>query len=122
MSRLTRWVKVEIDRVDGAAEILRQLKPVLTKHKGNCQTFLSVPANGSKRALITLDNAWSLHPTPAMKEELEFALNGQGKVELAGEGSRRSRVQQPPLFQGAEMPEVTEEIPLLTSPADELEL
>jgi DNA polymerase III subunit alpha len=110
MSRLTRWVKVEIDRVDGAAKILRQLKPVLTKHKGNCQTFLSVPANGSKRALITLDNAWSLRPTPAMKEELEFALNGQGKVELAGEGSRRSRVQQQPLFESAEMPEITEEI------------
>ncbi len=117
-----RWVKVEIDRVDGAAEILRQLKPVLTKHKGNCQTFLSVPANGSKRALITLDNAWSVRPTPAMKQELEFTLNGQGRVELAGEGARRSRVQQQPLFQGGESPEPVEEIPLLSSPADEVEL
>ncbi len=120
ISRLTRWVKVEINRVDGAAEMLKQLKPVLMKHKGNCQTFLSVPANGSKRALITLDNAWSVRPTPAMKEELEIALNGQGRVELAGEGSRRSRVQQQPLFQGTETPEPADETPIFAPlPGDE---
>ncbi|MGD0462504.1 MAG: DNA polymerase III subunit alpha [Tepidisphaeraceae bacterium] len=119
MSRLTRWVKVEIDRVEGAAEVLRQLKPVLTKHKGNCQTFLSVPANGSKRALITLDNAWSVRPTPAMKEELEFTLNGQGRVELAGEGSRRSRVQQQPLFENAEAPKIDEETAIPATFSDE---
>ncbi|HEX4056422.1 MAG TPA: DNA polymerase III subunit alpha [Tepidisphaeraceae bacterium] len=110
MSRLTRWVKVEIDRVDGAADLLRQLKPVLSKHKGNCQTFLSVPADGSKRALITLDTAWSVRPTPAMKEELEFTLNGHGRVELAGEGTKRTKLQQQPLFENAEMPEITEEL------------
>ncbi len=119
MSRLTRWVKVEIDRVEGAAEVLRQLKPVLTKHKGNCQTFLSVPANGSKRALINLDTAWSVRPTPAMKEELEFTLNGQGHVELAGEGSKRSRVQQQPLFENAEVPDMAEEAAIPPSPSDE---
>ncbi len=121
MSRLTRWVKVEIDRVDGAAELLRQLKPVLSKYKGNCQTFLSVPANGSKRALITLDNAWSVRPTPAMKEELEFTLNGQGRVELAGEGTRRTKLQQQPLFEGADAPEIAEEIPIPISSADDAE-
>jgi DNA polymerase-3 subunit alpha len=122
MSRLTRWVKVEIDRVEGAAEVLRQLKPVLNKHRGNCQTFLSVPANGSKRALINLDAAWSVRPTPTMKEELEFALNGQGRVELAGEGTKRAKLQQQPLFQNAEAPEVAEEIPVFALSADDAEL
>ncbi|HEY1923524.1 MAG TPA: hypothetical protein VGG44_12300, partial [Tepidisphaeraceae bacterium] len=74
-----------------------------------------------KRALITLDNAWSVRPTPAMKEELEFALNGQGRVEFAGEGSRRSRVQQQPLFQEAETPDMAEEISLPISLSDEIE-
>jgi DNA polymerase-3 subunit alpha len=119
MSRLTRWVKVEIDRVEGAAEVLRQLKPVLTKHKGNCQTFLSVPANGSRRALINLDTAWSVRPTPAMKEELEFTLNGQGRVELAGEGSRRSRVQQQPLFENADAPAIDAEPAIPAAFSDE---
>jgi len=43
MPRLTRWVKVQIDQIDGAAQLLKDLKPILTKHTGNCQTVLNVP-------------------------------------------------------------------------------
>jgi len=119
MSRFTRCVKVEIDRVEGAIETLRQLKSVLGKHQGNCQTFLSVPAPGEKRALIVLDKQWSIRATPELKQELEFVLNGQGRVELAGDGTRRPQAVQQPLFQGAQITEAAEEIPVTISPVDE---
>ncbi len=112
---------MEIDKVDGAIETLRELKSVLAKHSGNCQTFLSVPAGGEKRALIALDKQWSIRPTPQLKEELEFALNGQGRVELAGDGTKRALPVQQPLFQGAQTTEAVEEIPVLSSPADDAE-
>jgi DNA polymerase-3 subunit alpha len=122
MSRFTRCVKVEIDRVEGAIETLRQLKSVLGKHQGNCQTFLSVPALGEKRALIVLDKQWSIRATPQLKEELEFVLNGQGRVELAGDGAKRPQAVQPPLFQGAQTSEPPEEIPVMSSSADEADV
>jgi DNA polymerase III subunit alpha len=113
MPRLTRSVRVQIDQIEGAAALLNQLKPILTKHKGNCQTALTVPAAGSKRATINLDPlAWSVRATAAMKEELEYALNGHGRVEFEGAGTLRSRrTSQPPLFEGAENP---------VQPADEV--
>ncbi len=105
MPRLTRWVRVQIDQIKGAAALLNELKPILTKHKGNCQTSLTVPAAGSKRARIDLDPAWSVRATPAIKEELEYALNGHGRVEFEGAGTLRARrTSQPPLFEGAENP------------------
>jgi DNA polymerase-3 subunit alpha len=119
MSRFTRCIKVEIDKVDGAIETLRQLKAVLAKHSGTCQTFLSVPAVGEKRALIVLDKQWSIRATPELKEELEFVLDGQGRVELAGDGTRRPQAVQQPLFQGAQTTEAAEEIPVMSSAADE---
>jgi hypothetical protein len=69
---------------------------------------LSVPAAGAKRALITLDRQWSILPTPALKLELEKVLNGHGRVELAGAGSRRAKaVQQQALFEGVDGAEVS---------------
>ena len=108
-------MRVQIDQIEGAAALLNELKPILTKHKGNCQTSLNVPATGSKRAKIDLDSMWSVRATPAIKEELEYALNGHGRVEFEGAGTLRARrATQPPLFEGAENPvqpadEVTED-------------
>jgi hypothetical protein len=50
---------------------------------------------------------------------LEFVLNGQGRVELAGDGTRRPQAVQQPLFQGAQITEAAEEIPVTISPVDE---
>jgi DNA polymerase-3 subunit alpha len=112
MPRLTRWVRVQIDQIEGAAALLNELKPILTKHKGNCQTSLNVPASGSKRAKIDLDSMWSVRATAAIKEELEYALDGHGRVEFEGAGTLRARrASQPPLFEGAEN---------LVQPADEV--
>ncbi len=121
MARFTRGVKVEIDRIDGAIETLRELKGILSKHQGNCQTYLSVPATGEKRALIALDKQWWIRATPALKEELEFALNGHGRVELAGDGTRRTKAQQQPLFPGSEVAEIPDETPAMSLPVEELE-
>ena len=117
MARFTKGIKVEIDRIEGAIETLRELKSIFTKHRGNCPTYLSVPTADAKRALITLDRQWSVRPPPAVKEELEFALNGHGRVELAGAGTKRNRgaTQQQEMFEGAEVVEgsVTEEVPVM---------
>ncbi len=121
MARFTRGVKVEIDRIDGAIETLRELKGILSKHQGNCQTYLSVPATGEKRALIALDKQWWIRATPALKEELEFALNGHGRIELAGDGTRRSKAQQQPLFPGSEVAEIPDETPAMSLPVEEME-
>jgi len=103
LPRLTRWVRVQIDQIDGATKLLGELKPILEKHRGNCQTSLNVPAIGAKRATIRLDASWSVRPTREMKEELEYALNGHGRVEFAGDGTMRARTaKQVPLFEGAD--------------------
>jgi DNA polymerase III subunit alpha len=119
MSKLTRWVRVQVDKVDvdGAIALLNGLKPILTKHKGNCQTSLSVPANGSRRARIDLDSMWSVRPTKAVKADLEYALNGHGTVEFEGAGTLRARrAGQPALFEGADTPEppIPEEMPVMS--------
>ena len=105
MPRLTRWVRVQIDQIEGAADLLNELKPILAKHKGNCQTSLTVPATGSKRATIKLDRAWSVRPTTAMKEELELRPQ---RPRPGGfhrrRNARAARASQPPLFEGAETP------------------
>jgi hypothetical protein len=107
--------------MDGAIETLRELKAILNKHQGNCQTYLSVPATGEKRALIALDKQWWTRATPALKEEIEFALNGHGRVELAGDGTRRAKAQQQPLFPAAEIPEIPDETPAPNLQAEEIE-
>jgi DNA polymerase III alpha subunit len=123
MARFTRGIKVEIDRIEGAIETLRELKSIFTKHRGNCPTYLSVPTADAKRALITLDRQWSVRPTPAVKQELEFALNGHGRVELAGAGTKRNRAAaQQQMFEGAEVSSgesVIEEIPVVMGAGDE---
>jgi DNA polymerase-3 subunit alpha len=123
MAKFTRGIKVEIDKIDGAIETLKELKSILTKHRGNCQTFLSVPAGESKKALIELDRQWWVRATPAVKEELEFALNGHGRVEVAGAGTKRVRVAaQQQMFEGAETPEVVDEMPVMSAAGDEGDL
>jgi DNA polymerase-3 subunit alpha len=105
LPRLTRWVRVQIDQIEGATSLLSELKPILEKHKGNCQTAFNVPTPGPKRATINLDRSWSVRPSTAMKEELEYALNGHGRVDFTGDGTRRTAAAaQPPLFEGAEAP------------------
>jgi len=102
IERLTRAIKVEID--NGAGEqIVAQLKPVFEKHKGNCETFMQLPLAGMSKVMIRVGRDWFVRPTPALKDELETALAGQGRVELAGDGTRRRRVQQQ-MFQIAEEP------------------
>jgi DNA polymerase-3 subunit alpha len=123
MAKFTRGIKVEIDRIDGAIETLKELKSILTKHRGNCQTFLSVPTGDAKKALIELDRQWWVRATPAAKEELEFVLNGHGRVEVAGAGTRRVRVvAQQQMFEGAETPDVADEGLVMSPSGDEGEL
>ena len=99
------------------------MKAIFTKNKGNCPTYLSVPTADAKRALITLDRQWSIRPTPAVKKELEFALNGHGRVELAGAGTKRARAAaQQQMFEGAETPDIADEIPVMAAGADDGEL
>jgi DNA polymerase-3 subunit alpha len=111
MQRLTRGIKLEIEHASRVSDLLPQIKPVLERHRGNCDTFVQVPFNGSKKVLIALDRSWSVRPTPEMKKDLETVLSGQGRIELAGEGTKRMRLlQQQQLFQNAELPVAVDEI------------
>jgi DNA polymerase-3 subunit alpha len=103
ISRLTRGIKIEVDAAPDGNELMAQLKPIFTRHKGNCDTFLQLPVAGMKKVMIRLDRSWFVRPTPMLKEELETALNGHGRVELAGDGTKRTRrLQQQQLFSSAE--------------------
>jgi hypothetical protein len=87
--------------------LLTRLKPILVRHKGNCDLFLQLPANNVNKVIIRLDSQWSVRPTTALKLELETTLNGHGKVELAGDGTRRiKRLQEQKLFQEPEPTEI----------------
>ena len=48
VARLTRGIKIEIDSSPDGNELLAQLKPIFTRHKGNCDTFVQVPAGGNE--------------------------------------------------------------------------
>ncbi|MGA3067050.1 MAG: DNA polymerase III subunit alpha, partial [Tepidisphaeraceae bacterium] len=118
ISKLTSDVKVQIDVADSGS-ILADLKPVLARHRGRVKTFLQIPAQGIKKALIRLDEQWYLRPTRAMVDELQTALGARGRVELAGEGTRRlKRLQQQQLFQSAQ---VTDEPPEAQLPPEPME-
>jgi DNA polymerase-3 subunit alpha len=107
VSRLTRGIKIAVQPPDASADLLGRLKPVLAKHKGNCDLFLQLPANGTSTVIIRLDSQWKVRVTPALKLELEQTLNGHGIIELAGDGTRRiRRLQQQKLFKDAEAVEV----------------
>jgi DNA polymerase III subunit alpha len=106
ISRLTRAVKVELNSPDHAQDLLSQLKPVLERHKGNCDTFVEIPLAGMGKVMIKLDRHWSIKVSTALKNDLELALNGHGSVELAGDGTRRSkRLQQQQMFENSDASE-----------------
>jgi DNA polymerase III subunit alpha len=117
MSRLTRGIKVEIDAPDAAPDVLSQLKGVLSKHKGNCETFVQLALSGLRRALIRLDKQWHVKPSASLKSDLESALNGHGRVEVAGDGTRRTKrlQEQQKMFDGAELVEGPEIENVLTA-------
>jgi DNA polymerase-3 subunit alpha len=111
VARLTRGIKIAVETPDAAQDLLTRLKPLLARHKGNCELFLQLPANRVNRVIVRLDSQWSVKPTTALKLELEETLNGHGNVELAGDGTRRiKRLQQQRLFQDAEPVEAPVEI------------
>jgi len=115
VSRLTRAIKIAVETPDATQELLSRVKLVLARHKGNCDLFLQLPANGVNTVIIRLDSQWSVRPTPALKLELDSTLNDHGKVELAGDGTRRiKRQQQQKLFRDAEPVETA----MQSSPAE----
>ena len=69
ISKLTRGIKVEIEDPAKLNDLITQLKPILTKHKGNCDTFIQVPIEGQKKAMIRLDRQWFVKPSTALKED-----------------------------------------------------
>jgi DNA polymerase-3 subunit alpha len=110
VSRLTRGIKIAVQTPDASADLLGRLKPVLAKHKGNCDLFLQLPANGTSTVIIRLDSQWKVRATPALKLELEETLNGHAIIELAGDGTRRiKRLQQQKLFRDTDMVETATE-------------
>jgi DNA polymerase-3 subunit alpha len=123
VARLTRGIKLELNAQPDAAEVVEQLKPILQKHRGNCDTFLQVFSNNSKQVMIRLDRAWSVKPSKALKDDLEVVLNGHGKIELAGDGTKRTRrLQQQQLFKDAQAETQPDETPADLVTMEEMEM
>jgi hypothetical protein len=105
VNRLTRAITVQLNTTDHTQQIVDELKPIFTRHKGNCDAFLEVPLTGMGKVMIKLDKQWSIKPSLILKSDLEHVLNGHGAVELAGDGTKRSkRLQQQQLFDPGEAP------------------
>ena len=98
VSRLTTGVRVELDRSRHDEKTVPKIGSLLTKHKGNVEVFLRVPANGWRAVTLRLDRQWAVRPDRALIGDLEELL-GPGCVELAGAGiARKRRQQQQKLF------------------------
>jgi DNA polymerase III subunit alpha len=80
------------------AEMVEQLKPMLTRHKGFVEVYVQASASDGRSVMMKLDRQWWVRPAGEMIKDLESLL-GPGSVQLAGAGSRRrARPAQQPLF------------------------
>src|SRR5262249_10161017 len=83
-------------------EAMRQIKPLLVKHKGNLPVYAQVDTNDGRKAVMQLAKDLSVRPTGQFVEDVDQLL-GAGTVQLYGDGQRRlKRLQQQALFKEAE--------------------
>jgi DNA polymerase-3 subunit alpha len=89
IARLTTAVAIKLDPAKHNADVIGQLPPILTKHKGTLPVYFQVNTPTGK-ATLTVDKQLSVKPSPAMVGDIEQLL-GNGAVDLAGAGSKRKR-------------------------------
>ncbi|HSU68627.1 MAG TPA: DNA polymerase III subunit alpha [Tepidisphaeraceae bacterium] len=120
VSRLTTAIAVKLDPAKHNATVIKEIPPVLGRHKGTLPVYFQVNTPTGKATLM-IDKQLSVKPSPALVGDLEQLL-GNGSVDLAGGGSkRRKRLEQQRLFKD----DAVEETPAMSAsmemPLDELE-
>jgi hypothetical protein len=101
-ARLTTMVGLKLDGNSHNVETMRQIKPLLIKHKGNLPVYAQVDTNDGRKVVLQLAKDLSVRPTGQFVEEVDRLL-GAGTVQLYGDGQRRlKRLQQQALFKEAE--------------------
>jgi DNA polymerase III subunit alpha len=111
--RLTTNVALKLSAVRHTGDTLREIKPLLTKHKGNLPLYAQVETDQGQKVILRLPKDLCIRPSMKLIDDIEHHL-GPGALQLVGDGRRRQlRLQQQQLFKDA-----TSEAPE-ASPSDE---
>jgi DNA polymerase-3 subunit alpha len=99
MSKLTKTVAIKLDRTKHSATILRDIKPIFGKYKGNLRVYAQVETNEGQKVVLQLPKDLAVKPNAQFVQDMDQIL-GAGSVMLMGDGMRRlKRLQQQKLFQ-----------------------
>jgi DNA polymerase-3 subunit alpha len=101
--KLTTTVAIKLDPVRHAADAMKEIKPLLQKHKGNLPVFAQVTTSDGQKVTMKLPKDLSVRPTLSLVEDIDSRL-GSGTIQLYGDGARRlKRIQQQALFKEVEL-------------------
>ena len=99
MAKLTKTVAIKLDRTRHSATILRDIKPIFGKYKGNLPVYAQVETLEGQKVVLQLPKDLAVRPSVEFVQDLDQIL-GSGSVMLMGDGMRRlKRLQQQKLFQ-----------------------
>ena len=102
LPKLTTDVVLKLDTARHSIEMLRELKPLLSQHKGNLSLYVQSESLDGKKVTLKLPKDMSVRPTRALVDEVD-AMLGSGTIQLVGAGTRRmKRLQQQALFKESE--------------------
>jgi len=103
--KLTTTIAIKLDPLRHGAASLKEIRPVLVKHKGNLPVFAQVAMSDGQKVTMKLPKDLNVRPTNALVDDIDAALGG-GTIQLYGEGARRLKriAQQQALFKEAEQP------------------
>jgi DNA polymerase-3 subunit alpha len=117
VNRLTTGLVLKLDPTRHSTDTLPQIKPLLTKYKGNAEVYCQVPS-AAGMVSIRLDRSVSVRPSKPMEEDLQQLL-GNDAVQLLGAGTKRiKRLEQQRLFKSDET--TTEPVDVASATSDEL--
>jgi DNA polymerase-3 subunit alpha len=108
--KLTTTVAIKLDPLRHDAGALREIKPLLARHKGNLPVFAQVKELSGRKVTMKLPKDLNVRPTTALVDDIDLKL-GHGTLQLYGDGQRRlRRIQQQVLFREAD--QASEEAPI----------
>jgi DNA polymerase-3 subunit alpha len=122
-ARLTTAVALKLEHEKHNDESLKQIVPVLAKHKGNCELYTQVQMPDASKVVLRANKNFYVRPTEQLVRDLDLVL-GNGTVQLFGAGQRRKKrlQQQQQMFQEeAALEEPPVDVTLTTAADKELE-
>jgi DNA polymerase-3 subunit alpha len=97
-SRLTTAVALKLDRTKHSADALRDVAPLIAKHKGNVDLYVQIDTSDEHKVILKMRREMSVRPSADMVQDIDLVLGG-GTVQLVGAGQRRlKRIEQQKLF------------------------